>query len=100
MINKSKNRIRISINKKGLKSFLDIPIFIEKDNGMFVAGIPLFNIGSQGKTKKQALKRLKDACDSYFSSEDIEKVLMSRLAPPKISVNIMKDFKQPQTIKI
>lgn len=59
-----------------------------KENKLFVAKCLEVEVASQGATKKEALKNLKEALELYFEDEKVE----------KLSPNFF--FKQPQVEKI
>ncbi|MCD6477304.1 MAG: hypothetical protein J7K26_04085 [Candidatus Aenigmarchaeota archaeon] len=100
----STERIQISINRRNFKSYLELPIFIEKEDEFFVAFIPIFPIVSQARTKEQAVKILKEMCNDYFKHKNIDDVIKRKMPRPKISINLIREnynhILEPQRIKI
>lgn len=52
---------------------LELPIELKEEDGCFIAICPVFSIGSQGKTKEQALKNAREALELYLEDEDVQK---------------------------
>ncbi len=51
---------------------------IEKEGKWYTALCPELGVASQGKTRSEALKNLKEAVELYLEDEDVQKQLKGR----------------------
>ena len=49
------------------------PVFITQENKWFVAGCPILNIATQGKTEKEVEGNMEDLIGKYLGDPDILK---------------------------
>lgn len=52
---------------------LEVPVEITREDDMFIAISPVFCIGSQGKSEKEALINAKEALELYLEDEDVQR---------------------------
>jgi predicted RNase H-like HicB family nuclease len=52
---------------------LELSAVVRKENGIYVALCPEFDVASQGKSVEEALKNLKEALELYLEDGDVEK---------------------------
>ena len=52
---------------------LELSAVVWRENGVYVALCPEFDVASQGKSVEEALRNLKEALELYLEDEDVEK---------------------------
>ena len=52
---------------------LELSAVVRREDGIYVALCPEFDVASQGKSIEEALSNLKEALELYLEDEDIEK---------------------------
>jgi predicted RNase H-like HicB family nuclease len=52
---------------------LELSAVVRREDGLYVALCPEFDVASQGKSVEEALSNLKEALELYLEDEDIEK---------------------------
>jgi predicted RNase H-like HicB family nuclease len=52
---------------------LELPVELTEEDGCFIVVCPVFGVGSQGRTKEQALENAKEALELYLEDEDVQK---------------------------
>jgi predicted RNase H-like HicB family nuclease len=52
---------------------LELSAVVRREDGLYIALCPEFNVASQGKSVEEALSNLKEALELYLEDEDIEK---------------------------
>ena len=52
---------------------LELSAVVWREEGIYVAICPEFDVASQGKSVEEALKNLKEALELYLEDEDVEK---------------------------
>jgi len=52
---------------------LDFSAVVWREDGLYVALCPEFDVASQGKSVEEALRNLKEALELYLEDEDVEK---------------------------
>ena len=52
---------------------LELSAVIRREDGLYVALCPEFDVASQGKSVEEALSNLKEALELYLEDEDVEK---------------------------
>ena len=58
---------------------LKLPIKITYEENLIIAICPIFNVGSQGQTKTQALKNAKEALQLYLEDKDVQKQNLKKI---------------------
>ncbi len=54
-------------------STLELSAVVRREDGVYVALCPEFDVASQGKSVEEALTNLKEALELYLEDEDVEK---------------------------
>ena len=75
---------------------LELPIKITYEENLIIAICPVFNVGSQGETKTQALKNAKEALELYLEDEDVQRQNLEKIFRYAISITLTdleKEFK-------
>lgn len=52
---------------------LELSAVVRREDGVYVALCPEFDVASQGKSVEEALTNLKEALELYLEDEDVEK---------------------------
>jgi predicted RNase H-like HicB family nuclease len=52
---------------------LELSAVVRREDGLYVALCPEFDVASQGKSVEEALSNLKEALELYLEDEDVEK---------------------------
>jgi len=52
---------------------LELSAVVWREDGIYVALCPEFDVASQGKSVEEALRNLKEALELYLEDEDVEK---------------------------
>jgi uncharacterized protein (DUF433 family)/predicted RNase H-like HicB family nuclease len=52
---------------------LELSAVVRREDGLYVALCPEFDVASQGKSVEEALRNLKEALELYLEDEDVEK---------------------------
>ncbi len=52
---------------------LELSAVVRRENGLYVALCPEFDVASQGKNVEEALENLKKALELYLEDEDVER---------------------------
>jgi predicted RNase H-like HicB family nuclease len=52
---------------------LELSAVVRREDGLYVALYPEFDVASQGKSVEEALRNLKEALELYLENEDVEK---------------------------
>jgi predicted RNase H-like HicB family nuclease len=52
---------------------LELSAVVWREEGIYVAICPEFDVASQGKSVEEALRNLKEALELYLEDEDVEK---------------------------
>jgi len=52
---------------------LELSAVVRREDGVYVALCPEFDVASQGKSVEEALANLKEALELYLEDEDVEK---------------------------
>ena len=52
---------------------LELSAVVRREDGLYVALCPEFDVASQGKSVEEALKNLKEALELYLDDVDVEK---------------------------
>ena len=52
---------------------LELSAVVRREDGIYVALCPEFDVASQGKSVEEALRNLKEALELYLEDEDVEK---------------------------
>jgi predicted RNase H-like HicB family nuclease len=52
---------------------LELSAVVWRENAIYVALCPEFDVASQGKSVEEALRNLKEALELYLEDEDVEK---------------------------
>ena len=52
---------------------LELSAVVRREDGLYIALCPEFNVASQGKSVEEALSNLKEALELYLEDEDVEK---------------------------
>lgn len=52
-----------------------LPIVLYKEDDVYIAECPLFSVASHGKTKDEALERVKEALSTYLEDDVVQKEL-------------------------
>ena len=52
---------------------LELSAVVRREDGLYVALCPEFDVASQGKSVEEALSNLKEALELYLKDEDVEK---------------------------
>jgi predicted RNase H-like HicB family nuclease len=52
---------------------LELSAVVWREDGLYVALCPEFDVASQGKSVEEALRNLKEALELYLEDEDVEK---------------------------
>ena len=52
---------------------LELSAVVWREEGIYVALCPEFDVASQGKSVEEALRNLKEALELYLEDEDVEK---------------------------
>jgi predicted RNase H-like HicB family nuclease len=52
---------------------LELSAVVWRENAVYVALCPEFDVASQGKSVEEALRNLKEALELYLEDEDVEK---------------------------
>ena len=52
---------------------MELSAVVRRENGIYVALCPEFDVASQGKSVEEALRNLKEALELYLEDEDVEK---------------------------
>jgi predicted RNase H-like HicB family nuclease len=55
-------------------STLELSAVVRREDGVYVALCPEFDVASQGKSVEEALTNLKEALELYLEDEDVEKL--------------------------
>jgi predicted RNase H-like HicB family nuclease len=53
---------------------LELSAVVRREDGVYVALCPEFDVASQGKSVEEALTNLKEALELYLEDEDVEKL--------------------------
>jgi predicted RNase H-like HicB family nuclease len=53
---------------------LELSAVVRREDGVYVALCPEFDVASQGKSVEEALTNLKEAFELYLEDEDVEKL--------------------------
>ena len=54
-------------------------VLIHKEEDQYVSECPLFNVASQGNTKKEAIANVKEALELFLEDEDVQRALPEKL---------------------
>ncbi len=71
------------------------PIFITKEKKWFVAGCPILNIATQGRTEKEVKENMGDLIKEYLSDPDVLKPSFKENVPISltyIQIPILEKF--------
>lgn len=71
------------------------PIFITQEGKWFVAGCPILNVASQGKTEKEVKENMKDLIKEYLKDPDTPKTQLRQVKSSSlsyISVSVSEKF--------
>jgi predicted RNase H-like HicB family nuclease len=52
---------------------LELSAVVRREDGLYVALCPEFDVASQGKSVEEALRNFKEALELYLEDEDVEK---------------------------
>jgi predicted RNase H-like HicB family nuclease len=63
---------------------LELSAVVWREDGIYVALCPEFDVASQGKSVEEALRNLKEALELYLEDEDVEKP--SRAEAPIVTI--------------
>jgi predicted RNase H-like HicB family nuclease len=63
---------------------LELSAVVWREEGIYVALCPEFDVASQGKSVEEALTNLKEALELYLADEDVEKP--SRAEAPIVTI--------------
>jgi len=63
---------------------LELSAVVWREDGIYVALCPEFDVASQGKSVEEALRNLKEALELYLEDEDVEKP--SKVEPPMVTI--------------
>ena len=65
---------------------LSFPVVISRERKWFVASCPLLDIGTQGKTEKEARENIHDLINEYFSDPDTRKPSLKEIMSASVSL--------------
>jgi predicted RNase H-like HicB family nuclease len=63
---------------------LELSAVVRREDGIYVASCPEFDVASQGKSVEEALRNLKEALELYLEDEDVEKP--SKVEAPIVTI--------------
>jgi predicted RNase H-like HicB family nuclease len=63
---------------------LELSAVVWREDGIYVALCPEFDVASQGKSVEEALRNLKEALELYLEDEDVEKP--SKVEAPIVTI--------------
>ena len=65
---------------------IPLPIITSKEGKWFVAGCPLLDIATQGKTEKEVKENMEELINEYFSDPDTPKPKIKTMMTTSISI--------------
>ena len=72
---------------------LELPVTLTEEDGCFIAICPVFWVGSQGKTLKEALDNAKEALELYLEDVDVQKEFAETILDYAVSVTLSDEEK-------
>lgn len=65
---------------------IPIPVVISKEDNWFIAGSPILDIATQGKTEEEAKKNMEDLIGEYYKDPDTAKPEISSIMALSVSI--------------
>jgi predicted RNase H-like HicB family nuclease len=80
-----KQRIALDVEKlMQVSNTLELSAVVRREDRIYVALCPEFDVASQGKSVEEALRNLKQALELYMEDEDVEKP--SKAEAPMVTI--------------